>query len=68
MTEVPRGLEIVAHDDRDQPPLGRKWISPKKTNERQGHYLSQVVAGERPLDEHAADVVRAYLEAHHAKQ
>jgi hypothetical protein len=68
MTEVPRGLEIVAHDDKGLPPLGRKWISPQRANERQGRHLSRIVAGEVPLDDSAAEVVRAYLEAHHAKQ
>lgn len=67
MSEVPRALEIVSHDDKDQTPIGRKKISPAKVSKKQGEYLAKVVSGETPLDDSAADVVRAYLEAHHAR-
>jgi hypothetical protein len=30
--------------------------------------LSDVVAGNAPLDQQAAEVVRQYLDAHHARQ
>lgn len=67
MSEVPRALEIVSHDDKDQSPLGRKRISSQAALKKQGEYLSGLVAGDRLLDESAADVVRQYLEAHHAR-
>lgn len=67
MTEVPRALEIISHDDRDQAPIGRKKISPAKITKNQGEYLNRVVSGDFPLDDSAADVVRQFLDAHHAR-
>ena len=67
MSEVPRALEIVSHDDRDSVPVGRKKISPARAFKKQGEYLAKVITGERELDDGAADVVRQYLEAHHAR-
>jgi hypothetical protein len=67
MSEVPRALEIVSHDDKDQMPIGRKRISPARALQRQGEFLARVVAGERELDDGAADVVRQFMEAHHAR-
>lgn len=67
MGEVPRALEIVAHDDKDQTALGRKRISPAKAFQKQGEYLAGVIRGDTLLDDSAADVVRQYLEAHHAR-
>ena len=68
MKETPRALEIEAHDNSHLPPMGRKWISPKRANLRQGAYLSKIVSGEVPLDDTSAEVIRHYLEAHHARQ
>ena len=67
MSEVPRAMEIVSHDDKDQTPIGRKKISPAKAFQRQGEYLAKVVAGDVLLDDSAADVIRQYMEAHHAR-
>ena len=68
MGEVPRALEVVAHDDRDQPPVGRKKVSPMTQRSRQEDYLAQVVDGQIPLDADSAEVVKQYLDAHHARQ
>lgn len=68
MREVPRALEIVAHDDKDQSPIGRKRISPKRAFDRQGEYVSRILAGNVVLDDQAADVIRQYLGTHHARQ
>lgn len=67
MGEVPRAMEVVSHDDKDQTPLGRKKISPAKAFQKQGEYLAGVIRGDVLLDDSAADVVRQYLEAHHAR-
>jgi hypothetical protein len=58
----------VAHDDQDQTPLGRKKISPRTQNARTEQYLAGLVSGQIPLDEQAAEVVKQYLDAHHARQ
>jgi len=68
MSEVPRAFEVISHDDKDQVPIGRKKISPARVHERQGNYLSKVVSGDVVLDDQAAEVVRQYLGAHHARQ
>ena len=68
MGEVPRALEIVAHDDRDLSPLGTKKVSKQETQRRQQAMLSDVVSGQAPLDQQAAEVVREYLDGHHARQ
>ena len=68
MGEVPRALEVVAHDDKDSLPLGRKKISPKIQNARTEQYLAGVVNGDIPLDDSSAEVIRQYLDAHHARQ
>jgi hypothetical protein len=60
-------MEVVSHDDKDQTPLGRKKISPAKAFQKQGEYLAGVIRGDVLLDDSAADVVRQYLEAHHAR-
>jgi len=67
MQEVPRPLEIVAHDDKGSLPLGRKAISRAKAMERQGSFLNHLAQGKVPLDDAAADTLRAYLDAHHAR-
>jgi hypothetical protein len=67
MGEVPRAMEIVSHDDKGLVPVGRRKISPAKSFQKQGEYLAKVVRGETPLDETSADVVRQFLEAHHAR-
>ena len=67
MGEVPRALEIVAHDDKDSVPLGRKKISSARASKKQGEYLAKLVRGEHVLDDTSADVVRQFLEAHHAR-
>jgi hypothetical protein len=68
MSEVPRALEVVAHDDKDLLPLGRKKIGPREAQDRQADYVRQVASGQLPLDQDAADVIREYLDAHHARQ
>lgn len=68
MGEVPRALEVVSHDDQDQMPLGRKKVSRQETTRRQEQYLSGLTSGQIPLDDQAAEVVRQYLDAHHARQ
>ena len=68
MEEVPRPLEIVAHDDARSAPVGRKPLSRTESNRRTGQYLGAVVSGQIPLDEQAADVVKEYLDAYHARQ
>lgn len=67
MTEVPRALEVISHDDQNLAPIGRKKVSPARTRQRQGEFLSKLVSGDHVLDESAADVVRQYLDAHHAR-
>lgn len=67
MKETPRALEVVAHDDKDQPPIGRKKLSPAKVREKRGSYLAEVLSGKRPLDDEAADVIRSYLDDFHAR-
>jgi hypothetical protein len=65
---VPRALEVVAHDDQDQTPLGRKKVGKTESKSRQEQYLAGVVGGQIPLDEQASEVIRQYLDAHHARQ
>ena len=67
MQEVPRPLEIQAHDDKGSLPLGRKSISRAKATERQGSFLNRLAKGQVPLDGAAADTLRAYLDAHHQR-
>ena len=68
MQEVPRGLEVVSHDDKWQLPIGRKKISPRLQNQRMESYLAGIVSGDVPLDERSAEVIKEYLNAHHARQ
>ena len=68
MSEVPRALEVVAHDDQDSQPLGRKKVSSNEENRRTEQYVAGVANGQIPLDEQAAEVIRQYLDAHHARQ
>jgi hypothetical protein len=68
MGEVPRGMEVIAHDDRDLAPLGRQKVSRTELNRRQQAYLGGVVSGDSPLDQQAAEVIRQYLDNHHARQ
>jgi len=68
MTETPRALEIISHDDRDQVPIGRKKISRTKVHQNQAEYINKVLRGDVLLDDQAAGVVRDYLDAHHARQ
>lgn len=67
MSEVPRALEVVARDDKDLVPMGRKPLTPSKAFRKQGEFLARVVDGHRELDDNAADVVRSYLDAYHAR-
>lgn len=67
MQEVPRPLEIIAHDDKHSLPIGRKSISRTKAMERQGDFLNQLAQGKVPLDDAAADTLRTYLDAHHQR-
>lgn len=68
MSEVPRAMEVIAHDDRDLPPIGRKPVGRVERSRRQEALISGVVAGASPLDEQAAEVIRQYLDGYHAKQ
>ena len=68
MQEVPRGLEVVTHDDKGTLPVGRKKVSPRLQNQRMESFLAGVVNGDVPLDERSADVIKQYLDAHHARQ
>lgn len=68
MGEVPRPFEIQAHDDQDQIPMGRQKLPRSETTQRTQSYLNQVVSGQIPLDEQSAEVIREYLDAHHARQ
>lgn len=68
MGEVPRPLEIQAHDDKDLLPIGRKKVSRAETSRRTEQYLNAVASGQVPLDGNAAQVIKEYLDAHHARQ
>jgi hypothetical protein len=68
MQEVPRPLEVIAHDDQDLLPIGRKKVSSKLSRARMEAYLANVVSGEVPLDDTSAEVIKEYLDAHHARQ
>lgn len=68
MGEVPRALEVIAHDDQDQVPMGRRKVGRSELQQRQQSYLSNLVDGSQPLDEQAAEVVRDYLDNFHARQ
>ena len=68
MSEVPRALEVVAHDDQDSQPLGRKRVPRTEASSRTERYVAGVANGQIPLDEQAAEVIRQYLDAHHARQ
>ena len=68
MQEVPRPLEIQAHDDRDSLPIGRQKVSKSEQSDRTEQFLAGVVSGQVPLDDRAAEVIRGYLDAHHARQ
>lgn len=68
MGEVPRPMEIEAHDSQDQIPIGRKKIPRAQATDRTQQYLGQVASGAIPLDEQSAEVIRQYLDAHHARQ
>jgi hypothetical protein len=48
--------------------VGRKKVGRQEQSRRQQALISGVVTGASPLDEQAADVIRQYLEAHHARQ
>lgn len=67
MEGIPRPLEVAAHDDQGQIPIGRKRISPREQNRRMEMYLAGVVSGDIPLDDQSAEVIRDYLDAHHAR-
>ena len=68
MGEVPRPLEIQAHDDKDLLPMGRQKVSPRIQQQRMEAYLAGVTSGDIPLDDKSAEVIKAYLDAHHARQ
>ena len=68
MGEVPRALEVVAHDDRDRAPLGHQNVGRRERSRRQEAYISGVVSGASPLDGQAAEVIRDYLDDYHARQ
>jgi hypothetical protein len=68
MEGVPRPMEIMAHDERNQTPMGRRRVSRPEQNRRTEAYLAGVVGGDIPLDDTSAEVIREYLDAHHARQ
>ena len=68
MGEVPRPMEVVAHDDRDSLPLDRKKVSQTTQNQRTQQYLAGLADGTIPLDDDSAQVLKEYLDAHHARQ
>ena len=68
MGEVPRPMEIAAHDDRDSIPMGRKKLSPTERTDRTQQYLAGLADGTIPLDDDSAQVLKEYLDAHHARQ
>lgn len=68
MGEVPRALEVVAHDDQDQMPIDRKKVSRPESNRRIEQYVAGVANGQIPLDDQSAEVIKQYLDAHHARQ
>jgi len=68
MGEVPRALEVVAHDDQDLLPIGRKKVSRPEMSRRTEQYVAGVANGQIPLDEQSAEVIKQYLDAHHARQ
>jgi hypothetical protein len=59
---------VMAHDNDGSVPVGRKPVSRSESNRRTEQYLAQVVDGSIPLDQSSADVIRDYLDAHHARQ
>jgi len=67
MQEVPRPLEVIAHDNKGSLPIGRKPISKAKATTRQGSFLNQLAKGQVPLDDAAADTLRSYLDAYHQR-
>ena len=68
MQEPPRPMEVISHDNQDQLPLGRKPVSSNVQRARTEAYLAGVVNGDIPLDDSSAEVIREYLDAHHARQ
>lgn len=68
MEGVPRPLEISSHDEQDQIPMGRQKVSSVESKRRMEAYLAGVVNGDVPLDQTSAEVIREYLDAHHARQ
>jgi hypothetical protein len=48
--------------------MGRKKVSRPESNRRTEQYLAQVVSGQIPLDEQSAEVIKQYLDQHHARQ
>lgn len=67
MTEVPRAFEVISHDDQNEVPLGRKKIGPARQREKRGGYISEILSGQKPLDDMGADVIRDYLDDFHAR-
>jgi hypothetical protein len=43
-------------------------VSPSEQKRRMEAFLAGVVSGDVPLDETSAEVIREYLDAHHARQ
>jgi hypothetical protein len=43
-------------------------VSPSQQQRRMEAMLAGVVSGDVPLDEHSAEVIKSYLDAHHARQ
>jgi len=68
MGEVPRALEVVAHDDQDLLPMGRKKVSRPESNRRTEEFVAGVANGQIPLDDQAAEVIKHYLDQYHARQ
>jgi len=43
-------------------------VSKSEQSDRTEQFLAGVVSGQVPLDDRAAEVIRGYLDAHHARQ
>lgn len=69
MSEVPRPLEVAQRDAEGQRTSrpGRRKLSEREVARRAEPLLAMVASGDIPVDNHAAQVIRAYVEhARHA--
>jgi hypothetical protein len=48
--------------------MGRKKLSPTERTDRTQQYLAGLADGTIPLDDDSAQVLKEYLDAHHARQ